>query len=209
MAETNRPLLRWFASKNPWFSALKVVPFVLIYIIILFETGIDFLFPFWFVNGIIVWSLFEYVVHRWVYHTPIRSSKIRWFVDAFHEHHHRNLDDYEVLNAGFLLSYPITIIVLSVVFLSTWSLYATACFGLGMTLYYIFYEIVHYLIHYKCWSGGYMSFIQKYHLFHHHENWNRNFGNTISFWDRIFGSYDGDYRDFEISESMRKDFIKD
>lgn len=209
MALENRTLLRWFASKNPIWVIIKMIPFIALYLIVFvshWEATFHIL-TFFFL-GILTWSLFEYITHRWVYHIHIKSSKLAWFIDAFHHHHHKNLQDYEVLNAGFLLNYPISIFFLALVYLLSDNPLLTAAFGVGATLYYIFYEFVHYYIHYRPYTSGYMAFIQRYHLFHHYKNWNKNFGNTTSFWDRIFGSYDANHTQFKLSEQQLRDLIK-
>lgn len=208
MAVTNRGLLKWFASKNAVWSALKMIPFLVLYVYVLATMNAHFWSLPTFFLGILGWSLFEYIVHRWIYHIPIRNLKLRWFLDAFHAHHHKNLEDHGVLNAGFLLSYPITLIILGSVYLLSGNFVLTAAFGLGMTIHYIFYEFVHYLIHYKYWSSGYMHFIQKYHLFHHYVDWKKNFGNTTAIWDIFLNTYDKKYKCFSATDEMKRSFIK-
>lgn len=208
MAQTHVRLLRFFASKNPFFSLLKVVPLLIVYIavLLLYFQKIGWI-SLSFAAGIITWSLFEYVVHRWVYHVRIANKKVRWLIDAFHAHHHHNLTDYRVLNAGFFIVYPVSAFLLGIVFLITRDFSYTAAFGIGMTCYYVFYEFVHYYIHFKEWTTGYMQFVQKFHLFHHHHNWYQNFGNTIALWDRIFGTYNPEYKRYTLDEEDRKELI--
>lgn len=160
-----------------------------------------------FVLGVVSWSLFEYLVHRFAYHKRTNSKKIQWYLDAFHLHHHKNLQDYSVLNASFLLIYPLTLIILSTIYFVTEDLVLTASFGLVMTLYYLFYEYVHYLIHLKTHTNFYLKYIQKYHLYHHYKNWNKNFGNTITLWDKIFGTYDANYKNLTLTKKQQADFI--
>jgi len=53
-----------------------------------------------------------------------------------------------------------------------------------------------------------MKFIQKYHLHHHYKRWHKNFGNTVTFWDKLFGTYDSEYKGFEITKEIEKELIK-
>ena len=39
------------------------------------------------------------------------------------------------------------------------------------------------------------------------KNWNKNFGNTISIWDRIFNTYDENYKKLEFTEEQLQDLI--
>lgn len=207
MATTNPRLLKWFASKNPFFVLIKIAPliFAFVWMIISGEPSVNQGWLFLLV-GMFTWSFFEYVTHRWLYHTIFKNEKLRWFLEAFHMHHHHNLTDYRVLNAGLFLIYPLAIFFWLTVFLLSNAVFAS-WFGIGTLVYYFFYENVHYFIHYKVHTGGYMKFIQKYHLHHHYKRWNKNFGNTITFWDRLLGTYDPGYKTFEITEEMAKELI--
>ncbi len=204
MASSNRKLLAWFTSRNPLHVFIKILPLVALLIYILVQYHHNVLSTIIaLILGIISWSLLEYVIHRWIYHQHYKNRGIKWFIDSFHIHHHQHLDDYEVLNAGFLLVYPIFFLFGFIAFLFTQSIVLAAAFCLGMILYYFFYENIHYFIHYKTYQSGYMRFIQQYHLFHHHAKWNKNYGNTTSIWDRIFGTYDKAYKNFTLSESNK------
>ncbi len=209
MATTHPHLLRWFASPNPRMVLLKLLPLIALYGYFLIKPN----FPFWsipvyFGLGIITWSFFEYATHRWVYHIHFKNKKLKWLLEAFHLYHHHNLKDYRVLNAGFLLIYPIAISFWLVVFLFTGQAYTASLFGLGTLTYYFFYENVHYYIHYKKYDKGYMHMIQKYHLYHHYKKWNVNYGNTVTVWDRLLGTYDNGYKDLTLSANESKDFIR-
>lgn len=209
MAISNRRLLSWFTSRNPVQVGFKLLPLLalLIYVIYHHDSPSWWIGACAFLLGVLTWSLIEYVIHRWVYHRRIRAAKVRWILDAFHIHHHRNLTDYKVLNAGFLLVYPLFFIIgsLAILIIRDWSI--SAWYVLGILLYYFTYEIIHYLIHYKQYRVGYMGFIQQYHLYHHFNNWNVNFGNTTSLWDRLLNTYHADYKTLELTEEQARLFI--
>lgn len=208
MATTHPRLLKWFASKNPFFVLLKITPLILtfIFIIIRSEHHLNFGLVYLLI-GLFTWSFFEYVTHRWIYHAIFKNKKLSWLLDAFHIHHHNNLTDYRVLNAGLFLIYPLGMLFWFLVFIITLNIAMASWFALGMLIYYFFYENVHYFIHYKIYKVGYMKFIQKYHLYHHYKQWNKNYGNTITIWDKLLGTYDSKYKQFEISEDMKKELI--
>jgi 4-hydroxysphinganine ceramide fatty acyl 2-hydroxylase len=208
MVDTHPGVIPWLASAGPLHSLLATVPF--------------FVFDGWLIArgplpsmvamvaclvvGGVAWTFFEYAVHRWLYHTRFQHPRVRWFMEAFHLHHHRFLDDHRVLNAG-LLSWPNSVLFFAIyaVVMPTWAHAATA--HAAMTLSYVGYEYVHFQIHNKKHSRGYFAFIQRYHLFHHEKKWSVNFANTSTVWDRIFGTYDGRYQQFKISEALEATFI--
>ncbi|WP_026776905.1 sterol desaturase family protein [Polaribacter sp. Hel_I_88] len=209
MASDNHFLLQFFASRNPKFVLLKITPILIGYFFVLLYY--DFVFYkviLTFLLGVLSWSLFEYFVHRVGYHKRTKNKKLQWYLDAMHLHHHNNLKDYGVLNAGFLLMYPLTVLVLTFVYLLTNNVALTVGFGLGMTFYYLFYEYVHYQIHKKYHKKGYLNLLQKYHLYHHYNNWNKNFGNTTTIWDKIFKTYDIRYKKLILTENQLKDLIQ-
>ncbi len=208
MATTHPKMLRWFASKNPFFVFLKVTPLLLVFVLMVVNLEIkNSLGLLFLLAGMFTWSFFEYVTHRWVYHKVFKHEKLRWFFETFHLHHHNNLTDYRVLNAGLFLIYPLTSFFWLAVFLLSSNAAIASWFGIGALIYYFFYENVHYQIHHKVHKGGYMSFIQKFHLYHHYKRWNKNFGNTITFWDRLLGTYDPSYKQFVLTDEMKKDLI--
>jgi len=209
MATTHPGLLKWFASKNPFFVFLKIIPLLVLFIWMVSplmsakEWNIGL-----YIAGLFTWSFFEYATHRWFYHTIFKNRKVQWFLEAFHLHHHHNLTDYRVLNAGLLLVYPLGLFFWLGMYLFTFDLELASWFGLGILTYYFFYENVHYFIHFKVYESGYMKFIQKYHLYHHYKRWHKNFGNTVTFWDKLFGTYDSEYKSFEITKEIEQELIR-
>jgi 4-hydroxysphinganine ceramide fatty acyl 2-hydroxylase len=208
MATTHPKLLLWFASKNPLHVFIKLIPIIAVLFYAISKTfTFTYLHFIHFVIGIVTWSIFEYAVHRWVYHINFKQKNIRWFLEAFHQYHHQYLDKHHVLNAGWLLIYPLFIVFWALYFLCTNNVAATSFFCMGLLAYYFFYENVHYFIHYKKYKSGYMKFIQSYHLHHHYTAGNKNFGNTLSFWDLVFGTYDGGYKKFDVKHASDAHFI--
>ena len=43
--------------------------------------------------GLIVWTLTEYLMHRFMFHFPAKSKVGKWFIFAFHGHHHDDPQD--------------------------------------------------------------------------------------------------------------------
>ncbi len=208
MATTSPRLLRWFASKNPWMVLVKLLPLVAIFIYGAMQVShFSWLIPVYFLIGVLTWSFFEYATHRWAYHIDFKNRKVRWFLEAFHIYHHTNMRDYRVLNAGILLIYPLAIIFWLGAYLISGEVATASYFGLGTLAYCYFYENVHYYIHYRLYHKGYIAMIQKYHLYHHYKKWDVNYGNTISLWDRVLGTYDERYRELRLSAEQMKDFI--
>lgn len=209
MATTHPRLLKWFVSDGPYMVIVISLPLFMAAGFHLYqnwnEVRLSRLFL-WFGVGILFWSLFEYVIHRWAYHIQIKNEKIRWFVDACHLHHHSNHTDHRTLNAGFGLLYPLAFFIGGMGYITIGGTNATGFF-LGSLTYYVYYEFIHYYIHFRPSNKRSIRGIQKYHLYHHYQNWNVNYGTTTIFWDLIFRTYDGGYKDLEITEEMKERFV--
>ena len=133
-----------------------------------------------FVAGLVLWTLIEYFLHRiFLHHAP--------FLSELHDRHHSNPHE--------LIGTPVWASVLSglvVVAGPSWLLLgfelATAATA-GIATGYLWYVYGHYAAHYgRPEPGSYFYRVRLRHARHHHLSDNGNFGVTIDFWDRIFGT---------------------
>lgn len=209
MATTHPRLTKWFVSNGPYMVVVISIPLFIGAITHLYFHWSEVVLTqgaLWFCVGLLFWSLFEYVIHRWAYHVQIKNERIRWFVDACHLHHHSNHTDHRTLNAGLGLLYPLAFFIGGLGYLFIGGTNASFFFT-GSLVYYVYYEFIHYYIHYRPSSKVTIRRIQKYHLYHHYRDWNVNYGTTVVFWDLIFGTYDGKYKELEITEDMKDRFV--
>jgi 4-hydroxysphinganine ceramide fatty acyl 2-hydroxylase len=207
IAHTHPAWLKVLVAKNPLVVLITMTPlFVLFYYTAYFSSLTTSLLVSSYLLGILYWTFVEYAIHRWAYHVNWRNEKVRWVLETFHLHHHRDLTDHRVLNAGILLEYPMAFLLLLPIYLA-FGFEVMSAVGAGLLTMYFFYECVHYAIHYKKHDAGYMKFIQKYHMYHHEFAWKKNFGNTSVIWDRLFGTYDPKYKDYSLSEERILEMI--
>jgi sterol desaturase/sphingolipid hydroxylase (fatty acid hydroxylase superfamily) len=129
--------------------------------------------------GLVLWTLTEYLMHRFIYHriAPFRH---------FHEVHHANPRAY--VGAPPVVG---TILVFAVSFVpvAAYSLLLANAVSVGMLLGYAFYMMVHHACHF--WTltpGGYLYRVRRHHSVHHFRDHDGNFGVTSSLWDRVFGT---------------------
>lgn len=125
-----------------------------------------------------VWTLAEYLVHRFIlHHVPL-------FAKMHHEHHDEAL---ELIGTPTLMSlfflYVIVYLPLSYAVGTSTALCSMAGFLTG----YISYVWVHYAVHHKG-SGGFkfMRKLKRQHAVHHYGANDYNFGVTTDIWDKIF-----------------------
>jgi len=199
-----------FGSKNPFFVMLFASPLLLLFIhkLLKYNESISpFLVIVLFFVGMIYWSFVEYAIHGWVYHAKSTYKKHQYTIGSFHLYHHLDKFDLRVLNAGPVMIYAASMVLVAPIhfFFNDWAI--TSSIALGLLFSYVAYEFVHYFIHYKRYESGYMRFIQNYHFYHHDNAPLKNFGNTNPYWDKFFGTYDPGYKEYEMTETTSNSLI--
>jgi 4-hydroxysphinganine ceramide fatty acyl 2-hydroxylase len=139
---------------------------------------------FLFMGGIFVWTLAEYLIHRFIFHWTTKNKILEVIHYALHGHHHENPTDRNHL---FMPPIPVLIIVFSL-FSSFYLLlgkYAFFFFS-GFEFGYLIYSMIHYFVHLKPFSNGFMKKLWIHHVKHHYENSSNRYGVSSTFWDHVF-----------------------
>ncbi|TXK37330.1 fatty acid hydroxylase [Pontibacter qinzhouensis] len=137
--------------------------------------------------GLLVWTLAEYVLHRFVFHF-VPSSK--WGLRLhfiFHGVHHDYPNDTKRLVMPPSASIPMaaTLYLLFSLVLSGGALQAFfAAFLAG----YLFYDISHYALHHFQFKSNFWKKLKKHHMLHHYADANKGYGVSSALWDKVFGS---------------------
>lgn len=139
-----------------------------------------------FLAGMFCWTLFEYVMHRFIFHFIAESPRTQRIVYIIHGNHHEYPRDRERL---FMPPVP-SFIIASVIFTSMYLLMGTHVFMFfpGFILGYLMYGTMHYAIH--AWNPPvkWMKPLWRNHHLHHYKNDHRGFGVSTTLWDRVFGT---------------------
>jgi sterol desaturase/sphingolipid hydroxylase (fatty acid hydroxylase superfamily) len=131
------------------------------------------------VCGVMLWTLVEYLVHRFVYHeVPILR-------DLHGMHHSRPRD---------LIGAPVWVSVVSFSFFFfllslLWDVEIASGTTSGLIVGYVFYLLIHNAVH--RWQLDEKSWMRSHrlrHLRHHHHPLPGNFGVTTGIWDLVFGT---------------------
>jgi len=136
--------------------------------------------------GLLIWSLFEYAMHRFIFHLKLRSKLGQWLIFLTHGNHH------VVPNDGMRnIMPPIVSVTISC---GVWAL-LYAAFGpagsvifLGFGIGYVVYDGVHYACHQFPMKAPVLRQLRKHHIRHHYAKQEGNFAITAIFWDRVFGT---------------------
>ena len=130
--------------------------------------------------GLIAWTLFEYLLHRVLFHhAPVLSQ--------IHDRHHQS--PHELIGTPAWASALVGLVAVA----------SPACVALGFDLGtaataglvtgYLWYVFVHYATHH--WQprrDSYLYQARMRHTRHHHLSHSGNFGVTTAFWDHVFGT---------------------
>jgi sterol desaturase/sphingolipid hydroxylase (fatty acid hydroxylase superfamily) len=200
----HNPFLEMLTKTHPlviWAMYLPVIIGLPFYGGIHFKFGIgQVLFTFFI--GMLAWTLFEYTMHRWVFHIVAESEKAKKIVYIMHGNHHHYPRDRERL---FMPPVP-SLIIASIVFSLLHAVMGPHVFIFfpGFMLGYLMYGTMHYAIH--AWNPPFkwMKPLWRNHHLHHYKDEGKGFGVSTTLWDRLFGTM------FDLSrEKEDKEKVKD
>ncbi len=141
-----------------------------------------------FLLGWFSWTLTEYVIHRFLYHTPTNKEWFKRFQMRAHGIHHQHPKD------PYCLAMPVFLSILfatGILFLF-WLLMKEKgiAFYSGYLFGYIFYLFIHYAQH--RWTPKQVPKfaypLWEHHVIHHYKDPFSNFGVSTRFWDMVFGT---------------------
>ena len=139
-----------------------------------------------FFGGMLFWTLFEYFMHRFVFHWVAESERAKKFVYIMHGNHHHFPRDRERL---FMPPVP-SLILASAIFAVMYLLIGRISFMFfpGFILGYLLYGSMHFAIH--AWNPPFkwMKPLWRNHHLHHYKDDNKGFGVSTTIWDRVFGT---------------------
>lgn len=143
-----------------------------------------------FLLGVFIWTLLEYVLHRFVFHVQIPVTNPRWrdMINGSHLLHHASPRDPTLILVHPVYGFVVSTLVyglLYAVFLDA----VSALFVLtGIWAGFLYYEAVHYRVHVSLSSSGMIGLQRKSHFYHHFTTNKRCFGVTTPLWDYVFGT---------------------
>ena len=130
------------------------------------------------------WFIFEYAMHRYLFHWKPRHTMLARSVFIMHGNHHVDANDPMRCLMPPIASIPIALVV--------WSLFAlligpsgTWAF-LGFMLGYVVYDVTHYACHQWPMKGRFGMVLKRHHMRHHHIDEAGNYAITALVLDRVF-----------------------
>ncbi|XP_059622480.1 uncharacterized protein LOC132265729 [Phlebotomus argentipes] len=183
-------------TKTPWFIVPTFWIPVIIYLVIKGSQHVTIIdteppivqIALCFATGVLLWTLLEYSLHRWVFHMD--TKEMNKYFATFHFlihglHHKVPFDPYR------LVFPPVpAMIIVSILYppiLLLFQSYSLVGLAGGLTGYVV-YDMIHFYLHYGSPSGGHLYFMKRYHYQHHFVHHDKGFGISSSMWDDVFGT---------------------
>lgn len=134
-------------------------------------------------GGALFWSLFEYLMHRHIFHMIAESPRVRRFVYTMHGVHHEYPRDQERLFMPPVPSLIIASIIFYLMYLA-FGWYALSFFP-GFLFGYLLYGSMHFAIHAFA-PPKFLKALWRNHHLHHYKHPDKGFGVSSVLWDVIF-----------------------
>ena len=138
--------------------------------------------------GVLIWTLLEYVLHRFIFHiqTPLRNPQLRAVFNASHLGHHASPRDRGKVLVHTKFALTISAALYAVVYAVTRHSFSAAGVMAGIWAGFLYYEAVHYRVHFSLSGSGFVARQRRTHFYHHFTNNKRCFGVTSPIWDYVF-----------------------
>jgi sterol desaturase/sphingolipid hydroxylase (fatty acid hydroxylase superfamily) len=146
--------------------------------------------PIAFLFGIAIWTITEYLVHRYVFHYHPKGALAQRIFFMFHGVHHA-----QPACKTRLVMPPAASIPMALIFIVGFNLIVGSLFGLshwvgpliaGFTLGYVAYDMIHYATHHLPMYGRMMKYLKRYHMLHHYKTPDMRYGVSSPLWDYVF-----------------------
>jgi dihydroceramide fatty acyl 2-hydroxylase len=137
------------------------------------------------VGGYALWTLFEYWLHRIVFHFEPEEglgARMHWII---HGVHHDHPNDPMRLVMPPAVSIPLAAIVFGLLYLIFGRHWAPAI-GAGFFTGYLIYDMMHYYLHHFRPRGPLGRMLRERHMRHHFQDDTRGFGISAPYWDEVF-----------------------
>src|SRR5216110_1559265 len=137
-----------------------------------------------FLLGMLLWTLFEYLIHRYIFHY---EPKTRWgkrLHYIIHGVHHDYPNDARRLVMPPSISIPLAFLFYGL-FLLIFGRLAPSVFA-GLVFGYVCYDMLHYATHHFPMKRGLWLWLKQYHLRHHYKDDDGGFGISSPLWDYVF-----------------------
>jgi sterol desaturase/sphingolipid hydroxylase (fatty acid hydroxylase superfamily) len=188
--------MEFFSHISPIAVTIIWLPVAIFFLVRAFLQITAGVFP-WFIPiglliGFFVWTISEYLLHRFVFHFRPKTERGERIVFMFHGIHHAQPQIKTRLVMPPILSIPLAalfyglfyLVLVKLLNVPLWFNPIFSAFILG----YLIYDLTHYATHHFAMRRGYLKYIKRYHMQHHYKTPNKRFGVSTPIWDYVFNT---------------------
>ncbi len=182
------PVLEAFTKTNPfviWGMYIPIMTFLMYRASTEFGFSTGRVWLTW-LGGILFWSFFEYVAHRYLFHLKAKSEGMKRFAYVLHGNHHEFPRDKQRLFMPPVPSLILSSTIFAIMYLimrdNVWMFFP------GFLLGYLLYGTMHYAIHAMNPPFKWMKPLWRNHHLHHYKHDEKGFGVSSTSWDKVFGT---------------------
>ena len=141
----------------------------------------------WLITGLLLWTVTEYVLHRWVFHFYPKSEFGKRIHFIFHGVHHDYPNDSKrlVLPPSASIPMALALYFLFLYLLPAGTIYA---FYTGFLIGYLIYDMTHYALHHANFKSSFWKKLKQHHMLHHYSDSTKGYGVSSALWDKVLGS---------------------
>ncbi|MFM9838755.1 MAG: sterol desaturase family protein [Cyclobacteriaceae bacterium] len=137
--------------------------------------------------GFLVWTLTEYVLHRFIFHFVPDSGWGKRLHFIFHGVHHDYPNDAKRLVMPPSMSIPLATLFYFIYKAFIPTVYINSFFAAFLTGY-LCYDMFHYAFHHGNFNNPILKKLKQHHMLHHYTDSDHGYGVTSVLWDIIFRS---------------------
>jgi len=137
-----------------------------------------------FALGLIVWTLLEYIIHRYAFHYEPTTRIGKQFHFIVHGVHHDYPNDAKRLVMPPAVSVPLAVLFYVLFFLLFGN--SAPAIWAGFAGGYVCYDSIHYAIHHFPMKSSPLNRLKQHHLRHHYHDDHSGYGVSSPLWDYIF-----------------------
>lgn len=145
------------------------------------------------VVGLFLWTLSEYILHRFLFHFQPRQAWQEKIIFLFHGIHHAQPQCKTRLVMPPVVSVPMAIVFYFLFQIVVGNILQSPGWvdplAAGFIFGYLVYDLTHYATHHFPMRSGIWKYLKRYHMMHHYKTPNQRYGVSSPAWDLVFGTF--------------------
>lgn len=140
------------------------------------------------VFGMFIWTITEYLLHRFIFHWELKSKLGARIHFIFHGVHHDYPSDSRRLVMPPSVSIPLATMFFFLFRFLIGEISVIPFFA-GFLTGYLFYDISHYAVHHFNMHSKFWLAIKNHHIKHHFQDPDKGYGVSSPIWDYVFRTH--------------------